>query len=362
MTTIRFTAPLAAAIWMTVTPCHAQDAGSGVETEAVDQFAQAIAERDATIAQLTARIERLERILLTQAHPSASPISEPGLPGASEDVERALERSLVQGGAILIAPGSIELTPSFSYAYSTAATPFLSDVDGTPAIVTNEQRQSFVEARLGARIGLPGNTQFDLSVPYRLAFREDVASLGGTPFASVGRDASAIGDVTLSLSHVLAGDGQAIPRLIGRIRGNLGTASRSAGEGLLGGGFAGIGVSLGASQRLDPLVFAGSISYDTLFSEGGIDPGDRWGYSLAAYLAASPETSLRIQFDQQFLDDLTLAGTLFEGSGGTSATMGFGASVITGRRSLIDLDIGIGLTENTPDLALTVSMPLQVSR
>ncbi|MBX7539658.1 transporter [Qipengyuania sphaerica] len=278
------------------------------------------------------------------------------------DVERALEKTLIQGGTALISPGSIEITPSFGYAFDARSDPLLVMVGGVPEVVSSEQRHSFLQARLGARIGLPANSQLDVSIPYRFAFREDVLSLAGSPVANVERNASAIGDVTLGLSHVISGRDRSTPRVIGSVSGNLGTADREAGEGLLGGGFPGIGAGLSVSQRLDPLVLAGHVSYDSRFSEGGIDPGDRWGYSLATYLAASPETSLRIRFDQQFFEDVRLSGQRVEGTGGTSASVSFGASVIASRRMLLDLGLSVGLTENAPDLAVTLSAPLEVKR
>ncbi|MFN2098733.1 hypothetical protein [Altererythrobacter sp. MF3-039] len=324
---------------------------------------EAADERDLKIAELTARIERLERLLdAREDRPPVTPASSltSRAADATVDIERALERALVQDGTRLVAPGAIELVPSLSYAYSTNRDPFLVDADGTDVLIDNEQRRSTIEARLGARIGLPGNSQLGVSVPYRFGSVEEVATLAGTPVDARDRSASALGDVSLSLSHVLAGGDSSIPKVVGSLRGNLGNASRTEGEGILGGGFASLGVGMSVSQRLDPVVFAGSLSYDQVFAENGIAPGDRWSYSLAAYLAVAPEVSFRTLFRQQFSGDTRFAGETLEGSGQTSATLDFGLSVVPSRKALIDVGVAVGLTDNAPDFAITLATPLKL--
>ncbi|MCJ8191900.1 hypothetical protein [Sphingomicrobium aestuariivivum] len=324
-------------------------------------------ERDALIARLEARIERLERRLAAReaaAMPNAVASSRTPPPGQAidPDAERALERTLVEAGTALVSPGAVELVPSLTYSRSSSERAALAVMDGTPVLASEQRRLAYHEARLRARVGLPANMQLDASVPWRLAARRDVLFANGTPLSDSDDTASGVGDVSVSLSHVLLGGERAIPTLIGRLSGTLGTAVRGEDHGLLGGGYHGLGVGLSASQRLDPLVFAGSLSWDKRFERDGVDPGGRWGFSLASYLAVSPEASLRLQYSQSHAGDVSVDGVPVPGSGGTSASLSFGTSVIAKRGLLVDVGVAVGLTERAPDLALTFATPIRVSR
>ena len=321
-------------------------------------------ERDRKIAELTSRIERLERLLdARNIQPAVRQPTRrsPQTENNSQEIERALERALVQDETRLVAPGAIEIIPSLGYSYSASSDPLLVTDGSNSAVISDERRRSTIVAGLGARIGLPGNSQLSVSVPYRIAVAEDVLSFGDAPIDARSRNASSLGDVSFSLSHVLAGGRRAIPKVVGSLRGNLGTANRSVGPGLLGGGFPSLGAGVSVSQRLDPVVLAGSVSYDRVFAEAGIAPGDRWSYSLAAYLAVAPEVSFRTLFRQQFTSDTNFSGKPLKGSGQTAATLDFGVSVVPSRRALIDVGVAVGLTENAPDFALTLSTPLRIN-
>lgn len=82
--------------------------------------------------------------------------SEPGRVVADEDAaERALERSLVETGALLLEPGQVEVTPGVTYSYSEADAVVALDDGGPIAAGRQVLRQETLQAELDLRFGLP---------------------------------------------------------------------------------------------------------------------------------------------------------------------------------------------------------------
>jgi hypothetical protein len=106
-------------------------------------------------------------------------------------------------------------------------------------------------------------------------------------------------------------------------------------------------------------VFVGGMSYSTTFEQGGVDPGDVMGFSIGTVLAASPETSLRFFLSQSFVDELEVDGGEIGGSDLVVGTFEVGASSILTARVLLDVTAGIGLTDDSPDYFVGVSLPVQ---
>jgi hypothetical protein len=114
-----------------------------------------------------------------------------------------------------------------------------------------------------------------------------------------------------------------------------------------------------ASKRQDPLVFVGRLSYETTFENDGFDPGDEFGLGLGTVLAASPDTSLRFFLHQRYVNEYEVDGESVDGSDAVMATLSLGASSILGRGVLLDVEAGVGLTDDSPDYAVTVSLPVR---
>jgi hypothetical protein len=152
----RLTASLAIA-------CGAALFATTANAETVDELKRELAAKKAYIAKLERRLRDLEK------HPPApkptlvtAPVAPPlprvpvaAAPPASpedEEMERALERTLVREGALVLPPWTFELTPQFSYAHwDSVQDPFI--------------RNSY-SAGLSFRMGLPWTSQGTVSLPY----------------------------------------------------------------------------------------------------------------------------------------------------------------------------------------------------
>lgn len=351
-------------------------AQSSSPAPSIEQLERELAVRDAIIADLLARVERLERT--TGAAPGgavgSSPAggereqAEPGFPAnhaeqsslvGGAEADRALERTLVQAGALLLPAGAIEITPQFGHARMVETTPTFVMLQDETFVGTLERRRSQSVADMSLRIGLPLDSQIEVDVPYQLVNQSFVTRIGFAPQGKDKASGSAFGDVTLALAHTLMREHGWLPDLVGRLRWNTGSG-RTTDDGItLGGGIPAIGGSLTAIKRQDPLVFVGGLSYDRFFTQGEIDPGNVFGLSLGTLLAASPETSLRLVFDQRLVTGASLGGVRLDGSDRTIAFLTVGASSLLHRGILLDVAARLGLTDDSPDYALVVSLPVR---
>ena len=73
------------------------------------------------------------------------------------------------------------------------------------------------------------------------------------------------------------------------------------------------------------------------------------------FLASSPETSLRAVLQNNFVQDVTINDITIRGSDTVQSIMTFGASSILGRGILVDLQVGIGLTNSAPKYSVILS-------
>jgi hypothetical protein len=348
-----------------------------------------LAERDAVIADLLRRVESLER-QVGQSLPTASDAqrsSPPPAPQAdartgaaaarnapvdrdeaAEDSNRALERSLVITGGLLLPAGTFELQPSIQYSFSRiGGVPIATGTGVTTA--ARDVRSDNVTASLGLRAGLPWTSQLDITLPF-LYGTSDVI-IGGTKDST---SAAGLGDLQVGLSKQLTQDREWVPGLIGSVTWKPATASASvvnlfsptntASRPIsLTTGFDAVALGLTAIKRKDPLVFFGGYAHSFVFPDrrGGtkVSPGDSNGMNVGAILAASPDVSLRSSFNASYTDAFRLNGRKVEGSGEVIGTFEVGTSVTLSDSVLLDVVAGAGVTSAAPDFLVNVSMPIR---
>jgi hypothetical protein len=86
--------------------------------------------------------------------------------------------------------------------------------------------------------------------------------------------------------------------------------------------------------------------------------------SLQAYRSgypASPNTSLSLVLNQSFIDEFKVDGQSVDGSDQVQSVLTFGASAILGRNVLLDGAVGVGLTDDSPDYSVSISLPIRFS-
>ncbi len=300
------------------------------------------------------------------ARPPAPPVAErPAAPGQFAvdplAAERALERVLVATGALLLEPGQLEVEPSLTWQRTERDGPifFLGAGGVVTGVGSQKVRRDLYQAELGLRFGLPWDSQLEFSVPYNYVDQDVVSEQGLFPVDQRSASGKALGDISIGVAKTLLREEGWVPDLIGRLTWDTSTGEREDGGVALPGGFDDIQVQLVALKRNDPLVFVLGGSYQYSFEKRDVKPGQQLGLNFGTILATSPSSSLRAIFETTWGDETELDGDRLDGSDFVSASLNLGASIVLAPRLLFDLQGTIGLTDEAPDFAVKVSLPIR---
>lgn len=344
-------------------PTAAQESigeGAVSDTELRDQLQT----RDAIIIELQRRLEELEQRLdaegvlpmeapLEPVETVETPRSSGGLEVDELASERALERTLVDEGALLLSAGQAEILSSVDFDY---------DDNDAPVVVNGQVAEARVrrnefEFGVTLAVGLPFDSQVELQLPYNVVRQE--ASLRGGGVAPDADDdwGSGIGDISIRLAKtVLRENGNWWPDVVVRGIWDTNTGERSDNGVALEGSFNELRGQVIATKRQDPLAFTAGFIYGYTFEDDDVQPGQEFGLSLGANLALSPETSLSVSLSQSYQDDVEFDGDTINGSNQQSASFNFGGSAIIAPRTLFRLRSSIGLTDDASDYGLRASI------
>jgi hypothetical protein len=277
-----------------------------------------------------------------------------------EEIDRALERTLVQTGVLLLPPGQAEAEPFFSYTRREADAPALALIDGAPAGAEIEVRRNEFVSGQTLRFGMPYDSQVEFEMPNRLVEQSTVTKVDFGERHETDHVGYGMGDLSIGVAKTLVREnGNWWPDLIGRVTWDTATGKTSSNDVALGGGFNELRGSLSAVKRQDPLAFIGGLSYEKTFENNNVEPGDALGFTIGTVLAASPGTSLRLALDQRFIDASKVDGESINGSDSVVGVATLGASVVLGRGILLDVAADIGLTDDAPDYAARASVPIR---
>ena len=299
------------------------------------------------------------------------PPDEPGVAAASrtgpgqfdvdEDaLDRALERTLTREGVLLLPAGKVEISPSFTYTRRESQAPTQVDLFGLFAQVREtEIRRDEYAAGISIGVGLPYDSQFELSQSYTHVDQETMSSAGFVGLEDSDESADSFDDLVVGLAKGILREDRWWPDVVARIRWDTDTGDDRDGNIGLGGGNHELAGSLSFVKSRDPLAFFGSLSYSYAFEDDGFQPGDEFGVSIGTALAAGPDTSLRLSLTQSFSSKAEVDDRKISGSDETSAILNAGASLVLGQGVLLDTSVGAGLTDEAPDYSVRVALPVR---
>jgi hypothetical protein len=391
------TMALAGAVLMLAAPALAQTAGPSATAEpSVKELQREIHKRDALIESLARRVEKLERQVgkqapsrttapskvvpavatsstlvpsaatavsftpgqtaqatppsatVTPAAPAAPSTATGPAPGQfevnPEAAERALERTLVATGNLLVPTGFAEIEPVISY-----------NRRETPTLVLFNTNRNEITPALDARVGLPWESQIEVALPWNFDEQQTIDNIVSPAQQTSDRWGNSVGDLSIGVAKTFVHENGWIPSLLGRVSWEIPTGPIRANEVPLNSGENRLSFLLTALKRQDPLVFAFTGGYTRAFVANGINPGNELTFQSGAFLATSPETSLRAVLTQNFVQDVAVNGVTIPGSNTVQPIMTFGASTILGRGILVDLQAGLGLTNSAPKYQVVLS-------
>jgi hypothetical protein len=142
-----------------------------------------------------------------------------------------------------------------------------------------------------------------------------------------------------------------------------------------GSGTWGAAIGFSALKTVDPLIMFGSFSYFRNFEQGfhdisegpglqpgTIKPGDAFQYGAGVAFAVNERASLSFSFSQRFVESTSIK---FEGgdygaivgSHANVASLNIGSTFAFSQRASVIVNVGAGLTRDTPDFSLATRVP-----
>ena len=310
---------------------------------------------------------------------------------------------LLEAPGVLTQRGHYVLEPSFQFGYSSSNRVALVGYTIIPALLiglvdVREVKRNTFTAAMSGRYGLTNRTELELRVPY--VYRSDSTVsrelFTGTAVERVFETSGkALGDIELSLRHQLNDGGVDKAYYVAGLRVKTRTGrdpfevvtdctmrcvgENATGTGLpldlpTGSGFYGIQPSLTWLFPSDPAIFFGSISYlhnvkrsdvmrMVLNGEveplGEVKPGGVVGFNFGIGLALNDKASLSLGYDHSSMGRTRQNGVNVPGSVRTQlGTLLMGFSYRLSEKRTVNVTVGAGLTQDTPDVSLSLRLPL----
>ena len=354
-------------------------------------------ERDAIIRNLLERVQELEKkvngasslgvrppdsVNTPAPNYSTSVTAVPSRDGYDEEDRKAravLDRALIQRGGLLLPSGTLEVETSASYYNASSDAISIEGFSILPVlvvgdIVSDRVRREVTLSTVTTRMGLPWNLLFDVQTPYGYEMVRTVTADN----RETSQRAFGLGDLRFGLTRQITREHGRIPDLLAGVSFKTKTGKDPFNLGnneiALGTGFYGIQGRITAVKSSDPMIFFGSLAYgynfpgDKLIPDArnpgqqilaSFEPGDTAGFQLGSILAVNPETSLTLAWDQSFTRGTNVNGLRIPGSYLVGGTLRLGASYVYAPGRNVDLNFGIGLTRDVPNLQFTVGFPFR---
>jgi hypothetical protein len=309
---------------------------------------------------------------------------------------------LFEQPGVLTQRGHYVLEPSVQYGYSSSNRVALVGYTVIPALLiglidVREVKRNTVTAAMSARFGLTNRLEMEIRVPY--VYRTDAtvsreATIPGSTEGVFSANGMHLGDMEVGARYQLNDGGVDAPFYIGSLRYKSRTGKdpfsvvtdcvqrcidNSSGTGLpldlpSGSGFNSVQAGLTMLYPSDPAVFFGSISYTHNLSRdnvsrqilngqqeflGTISPGDIVGFNFGMGLALNEKSSFSIGYDHSSVGRTESNGKVVAGSVRTQlGTLLLGYTYRINHKTTLNVSVGAGLTRDTPDMSLSIRLPV----
>jgi hypothetical protein len=303
---------------------------------------------------------------------------------------------------ILTQPGRYVLEPSIQYGYSSSNRVALVGYTVIPALLiglidVREVKRSTLTAALTGRWGLTRRLEVEAKLPYVIRSDDSISReiFTGTAFdRAFNASGNAIGDIELAARYQINQPQADEPFLIGSLRFKTRTGKdpfevvtdcvtrcdgNTTGTGLpldlpTGSGFYSLQPALTWLFPSDPAVFFGGVSYTHNFgrsnisrlvldgqleSIGSVKPGNVWGINFGMGLALNERSSFSMGVDLNSVGRTKQNGVAVPSSVRTTlSSLLLGYSYRYSPKTTLNVSVGAGLTRDTPDLTLSVRLPM----
>jgi hypothetical protein len=333
--------------------------------------------------------------------PAAATPSQPVGEAPVQDSRPPAVAPIFEQPGVLTPKGTLVVEPYFQFAYSSEDQLSLVGYTIIPALLiglinVSEVKTTTLTGGLAFRYGLTNRLEFEVRVPYVYQTNDTVARqifTGAAANSVISSNGNGIGDVEMTMRYQLNQGGPDKFYYVGWLRLKTATGkspfdvvtdcvttcvANTTGTGLplqqpTGSGFWAINPGLTWLFPTDPVVFFGNFSYLHSFGKGEsltlingvqeqlghVQPGDIWDISAGMGLALNEKASVSIGFDQAIVQPTSENGQTVVGSvREILSTLLIGYSYRLSPKTTLNFSIGAGLTRDTPDVTLTLRLPM----
>ncbi len=292
--------------------------------------------------------------------------------------------AIAERATALIKKGTLIVEPSIEYNTTTLNRVVLEGFTVIPAITIGsiDIREVDRDVLVGAatfRYGITDILEVDVRVPY--VYRQDSTTtrpIGTGASEDVTTDVTGmgLGDIELAAHYqVLAGNAWPFVILNGRVKTRTGKDPFKVGldaNGLetelpTGTGFWGLEPGVTVLFPSDPVVFFGTVSYlfnlsatKTLQDTGAsvdVDPGDAARFSFGMGFSINEQASFSLGYEHSFVFKSKVDGVDVGGSDLQVGSLLVGVSYRVTDNTTVNVSVGIGATEEAPDVSLRLRVP-----
>lgn len=388
-----------------------------VQTRQIELMKRELQRQESALAELRRQLDLNRRgrgdtppaaaVAVAQAAPAAEsprPVGQaPAAPERPPEVAPIFEQP-----GVLTAPGKWIVEPSLQYSYSSSDRIALVGYTVIPAILiglidVRNVKSNSLTATLAVRRGITNRFELEARVPYVYRFdntRSREIFTGTATDSSFDQDGRGIGDVELIGRYQLNDGGGDSPYYIASMRLKTRTGkdpyevrtsyvvdgaatSRVALQQELptGSGFYSFTPGLTVLIPSDPAVFFGGVSYQFSVARNNVQPniadanpelskykeirpGGVFGFNFGMGLALNERSSFSIGYDHLSVGK-TEATFAVNGSKATGVRVQLGSLLLgysykLNSKQTLNLSLGVGVTRDTPDMQLTLRMPLSL--
>ena len=296
---------------------------ASVAGQSAEELRREIELRDAEIRRLKERLEAAER------KPAETQLED-------DELNRALERTLVQAGLLVLPVRRYELQPQLSYSHW----------DGDRGPLRYEW-----DASLTGRAGIGWETQLQVTVPYlHVATSTD--------------STTDLGDIALTATKQLAPERGRSPAVLA----SLGWVARTgqdpfSGRVPTGAGFDVVQGAVSLLKRADPLVYFGGATYSLplphQYSGRKLEPGRSIGLRIGGALAATPYSSINLAVNVTFQGAAEVDGQRVPDSDTVLGTLQVGFGTLLSSSMMLNVGGEFRFSGPVPNFRLTVGLPFR---
>ena len=319
-----------------------------------------------------------------------------------EEASRVVQTnvSLARTGGVLTPRGTVVIQPEFDYLYQTQRQAVVSGFTIIPGITFGnlnivKTMEDIATAAVTVRAGVTDRLELNMYVPFMGAWASTTTGNVGATAQPVTGDSNGVGvgDIEFGASYQFNQGNDDWPILVGNLRFKTITGADPFSvpiytindpngtflQGVqkktpLGTGFYSLEPSLTMIYPSDPVILFGNLRYIHNFARtvgiqsptGGpptptdLHAGDGIGLNFGMGFAVNEKTSFSLGYEHVHVFNSTSNGAFIGGSGYDLGTLNFGIGYALSARTSINLGVGIGVTPDTPQARIMLTVPISL--